>query len=92
MCDIFKARNVYDQICYESDLQKFISNDSQRLVKQLEKGLMLVLDYNEERQMFNFISKIQSNEMKEYDGDEDSFTIHLDSKSKKNKSFFGFPY
>ena len=82
VCNNFKARNVHDQICYEIDLQELKSNDSQRLKKQLEEGLLLVLDYNEERQMFNYISKIQSNEMKEYEGDEDSFTIHLDSKSK----------
>ena len=28
VCDIFKAKNVYDQICYETDLQKLKSNDS----------------------------------------------------------------
>ena len=82
VCNNFKARNVHDQICYETDLQELKSNDSQRLGKQLEKGLLLVLDYNEERQMFNFISKIQSIEMREYMGDEDSFAIHLDSKSR----------
>ena len=90
VCDIFKERNVYDQICYETDLQELKSKDSQRLGKQLGKGLLLVLDYNEERQMFNYNSKIQSIEMNDFDGDEDSFTIHLDSKSKTHKSFIGF--
>ena len=87
VCDIFKARNVHDQICYETDLQELKSRDSQGLGKQLEKGLLLVLDYNEERQIGYLISKIQSNEMNEYDGDEEPFTIHLDSKSKTHHFF-----
>ena len=50
VCTIFKPRNFHDQLCYETDLQKLKDNNKKKLIKQqLEMGLTLVLDYNEER-------------------------------------------
>ena len=42
----FKARN--NQLCYEVDLEKY--KQSVNIQNQLENGLVLLLDYNEERQ------------------------------------------
>ena len=51
VCDIFKPKIHHDQFCYETDLQKLKGNNNQILENQLKKGLTLVLDHNEERQM-----------------------------------------
>ena len=86
ICDIFKARNFLDQICYETDLQEFKSSDSSILGKQLEMGLTLVLDYNEERQFSNFIPKNELSVMDQfYQNAVGSVTTHLDSISIKFK-------
>lgn len=57
VCNIFKPRHYIDQICYEANLQDL--KDNNEVMKQLEKGLLLILDYNEERQM-NFDSSFNS--------------------------------
>ena len=51
VCNIFGPRIYLDQLCYETNLQDL--KDSQKIGKQLEMGLTLVLDYNEERQNYN---------------------------------------
>ena len=51
VCNIFKPKLYDDQLCYETDLQELKDNDSVNLMNQLELGLTLVLDYNEERQI-----------------------------------------
>ena len=51
VCNIFKPKNHFDQLCYETDLQELKDNDKDTLLKQFEIGLTLILDYNEERQM-----------------------------------------
>ena len=51
VCNIFKPRNYFDQICYEADLQQLKEKKNEKLSKQLEMGLTLILDYNEERQI-----------------------------------------
>ena len=51
LCNIFKPRNYFDQLCYEADLQELKEKKNEKLTKQLEMGLTLILDYNEERQM-----------------------------------------
>ena len=49
ICNSFRAKIKSDQLCYELDLQK-LKNDT--LIKeQLQFGLFLVLDYNEDRQL-----------------------------------------
>ena len=84
LCNIFKPRNYFDQLCYETDLQKM--KDSKKLLKQLEMGLTLVLDYNEERQLNGiFIPQNKSNKMDAFNNDDDgdSVSIYLDTISKQ---------
>ena len=83
VCDIFKPRNYFDQICYETNLENLKVNNSQKIGKQLEMGLTLVLDYNEERQSYNFIAKNESKEMKPpYHKDDSSVSVYLDTISR----------
>ena len=49
VCNSFQATIRDEQICYEIDLEQY-KNESD-LVKQLQKGLELYLDYNEDRQL-----------------------------------------
>ena len=49
VCNIFKPKLHYDQLCFETDLQEL--RDKDNFMNQLELGLTLVLDYNEERQI-----------------------------------------
>ena len=51
VCNIFKPKLFYDQLCYETDLQELKDRDN--LKNQLELGLTLVFDYNEERQKYS---------------------------------------
>ena len=52
VCDIFNTKIHNDQLCYETDLQELKDNNTDILLKQFEIGLTLILDYNEERQIF----------------------------------------
>ena len=82
VCNIFKPTNYFDQICYEADLQKLKESKNEKLAKQLEMGLTLVLDYNEERQIgLNSILRAESSGMTfSYSGG-NSASIYLDSIS-----------
>ena len=53
VCDSFEAIIKNEQLCYEVDLEKF--KDLDKIKEQLESGLVLILDYNIERQskMYN---------------------------------------
>ena len=51
VCNIFKPKLYYDQLCYETDLQNLNDNSHVNLMNQLNLGLTLVIDYNEERQI-----------------------------------------
>ena len=92
VCNIFKPRIYFDQICYEADLQKL--KESKKIEEQLELGLTLVLDYNEERQLnFNVTPKKVSNGLKAfYNNDGDSVSIYLDTISMKYGSNFNTAY
>ena len=81
VCDIFKPKHYYDQLCYETDLQNL--KDSQKLGKQLKIGLTLVLDYNEERQTIGKNNlESESNSIKSfYQDDASSFSIFVDTIS-----------
>ena len=48
VCNSFKEKILNDQLCYEVDLEKFKDRDN--INNQLQKGLILILDYNEDRQ------------------------------------------
>ena len=81
VCDIFKPKHYFDQLCYETNLQEL--KDSYTLRHQLKFGLTLALDYNEERQIdIKIISK------KKNDGS--SFSMFVDTISRtfsKNVSY-----
>ena len=82
VCNIFKPRMNLDQRCYETDLQELKDSNSERLENQLEMGLTLVLDYNEERQInYNIISK-DAKKKSLYHHDK-SVAIYLDTISKE---------
>ena len=49
VCHSFQATVRDEQICYKIDLEQY-KNDSD-LIKQLQEGLVLYLDYNEDRQL-----------------------------------------
>ena len=49
ICNSFQATVKDEQICYEMDLDQY-KNESD-LVKQLQEGLVLYLDYNEDKQL-----------------------------------------
>ena len=48
VCNSFQAKIVYDQLCYEVDLNRF--SDINNIDKVLKSGFSLLLDYNEDRQ------------------------------------------
>ena len=56
VCNIFKPKLYYDQLCYETDLQELKDSNKVNLMNQLELGLTLVLDYNEDRQIKNSLN------------------------------------
>ena len=72
VCDSFEAKIRNDELCYEVDLEKY--RDESKIKEQLESGLVLVLDYNLERQskMYN-PKKVNSSE---------NVHIYLDTISK----------
>ena len=79
MCNIFRPRIYLDQLCYETNLQEL--KDSQKIGKQLEKGLTLVLDYNEERQNYNINEKNETLMLNALYPNNDYVSIHLDTIS-----------
>ena len=82
VCNIFKPRIYLNQLCYETSLQEL--KDSQKIGKQLEKGLTLILDYNEERQNYNIMEQNESQTRKELYPDNNDVSIYLDTISLLN--------
>ena len=80
-CNIFKPNHFMNKLCFETDLQNLKDSNEKNLLLQLEMGLMLILDYNEERQMF--IESIPSKEFglkNEGNYDDGNFvSMHLDT-------------
>ena len=68
-----------DQLCYETNLQEL--KDSQKTGKQLEMGLTLILDYNEERQYYNVKKKNDSQTMNVLYPTNNDVSIYLDTIS-----------
>ena len=82
VCNIFRPRNYLNQLCYETNLQAL--RDSQKIEKQLESGLTLILDYNEERQYFNSVQKNKSQAKEATYQNNDDVSIYLDTISLLN--------
>ena len=55
VCNSFEAKIRNDQLCYEVDLEKY--KDENNIKEQLESGLVLILDYNLERQSVTYNPK-----------------------------------
>ena len=84
VCNIFQPKLYYDQLCYETDLQELKDSDNVNFMNQLELGLTLVLDYNEERQInyLNFENESISNHELIYNlNNGDSMSLYLDTIS-----------
>ena len=79
VCNIFKPRVYFNQLCYETDLQELKSSNNKILTEQLEKGLTLILDFNEERQ---FYYNVNSNDAKKSHHHND-VSMYLDTISIK---------
>ena len=52
VCNIFEPKNHNDQICFEADLEKLKDDKIDNFLYSLKNGLVLLLDYNEDRQMY----------------------------------------
>ena len=59
VCKSFKAKNLNNQLCYEVDVKKIY--DKSKISNDLKIGLLLILDYNEDRQL-NSQQVLQSQE------------------------------
>ena len=84
VCNSFEEKILNDQLCYEVDLEKF--KDRKNINNQLKKGLILILDYNEDRQIPLASKDIKIKKISEEDvflsEEEDSVQIYLDTISK----------
>ena len=81
VCNIFEPKIFNDQLCYETDLDKLKDSNKKILDEQLEMGLTLVLDYNEERQAnYNEFSNETEKSLYYHDN---SVSIFLDTISIK---------
>ena len=76
VCDSFEEKIRNDQLCYEVDLEKF--KNENKIKEQIKSGLVLLLDYNLERQsdMYN-LQKVHKKS-----SDENDVHIYLDTISK----------
>ena len=77
VCDSFEAKVRNDQLCYEVDLEKY--KDKHKIKEQLKSGLVLLLDYNLERQ-----SEMYNPKKVHKDSSENKVHIYLDTISKLN--------
>ena len=82
VCNIFKPKLHYNQLCYETDLQEL--KDSNQLMNQLEIGLTLAIDYNEERQLVNIERKKRSGRKKYFNNEnqDKQFAVYLETISR----------
>ena len=76
VCDSFETKIRNDQFCYEVDLEKY--KDEINIKEQIESGLVLILDYNLERQSETYNPK----NLHSLGSDENNGHIYLDTISK----------
>ena len=77
VCNSFTKKMHHDQICYEVDLDKY--KDKTKIENQLKYGLVLILDYNEDRQMYNINDLVEKNENNYTPKKENTVNIHLNT-------------
>ena len=80
VCNIFQPKILHGQLCHETDLQKLKDSNNESLLKQLERGFALVIDYNEERQFDNF-NEVSLESVKNVSSfiDENVVSVYLDT-------------
>ena len=85
ICNIFVAKNLKDQVCYELDVN--ILKDEDDIFRQLKKGLLLILDFNEERQFKREKNSEKVEEARDYfyDDEDISFHVHINSIGNNTK-------
>ena len=49
VCNVFKAKLLNDQVCYQVDLNKFSHRNN--IERELEFGFSFMMDFNEDRQV-----------------------------------------
>ena len=77
VCNSFAKKMHHDQICYEIDLEKY--KDKKKIKNQLKYGLVLILDYNEDRQLYDTNTRVEKNENKFTPTKENTVNIHLNT-------------
>ena len=90
VCNSFKTQIRNDQLCYQIDLEDY--RNSTNIEKQLKEGLVLILDYNEERQMIrNKLKEKNEKGLFLSSDDKNSVQVYLDTISKYiKKTLFTF--
>ena len=78
VCNGFKSKIRNNQLCYQVDLEDY--KDTNNIENQLKEGLVLIMDYNEERQM----PKLMVHKIAEK---ENSVKIYLETISNYYTSF-----
>ena len=76
ICSSFDPVVRNDQLCYQVDLEKY--KDKDNIEKQLDSGLVLILDYNEDRQII-YANKLAKQKL-------ETASIYVETISKPTKS------
>ena len=81
VCNSFKPQIRNDQLCYQIDLEDY--KDTDNIEKQLKEGLVLIVDYNEERKMPKIVSSKTTKKEGFYmlSDDQNLVQIHLETIS-----------
>ena len=77
VCNSFKAKVIHDQLCYEVDLEKYEEKENRE--NELEQGLILLLDLNEDRQSFGGEMNMKYYTNFFLEEKENTVQIHLDT-------------
>ena len=85
VCNVFVATNWNDRVCYELDLNLLKHKDD--INNQLKDGLLLVLDFNEERQFEKNIELVKDAKIRNYfyEDKENSVQVYIDSIGENKK-------
>ena len=88
VCDIFTPVVFNDHLCYEANLDKL--RDYKKFLTQLKMGLILIIDYNEEKQFEKYVGGNKNNidEKKLKFTDDSAASIHMDTIGNLKCSFF----
>ena len=80
VCNSFEAKVRNEQLCYEVDLERL--KNPMNIEEQLKSGLILILDFNEERQSENYDpTRVDKNENKFRSEKKNDIHIYLDTIS-----------